>query len=92
MLRQPSSAALHYYKHPDSSLTRLMGLGSFVLVTQAIGTVAVGFELFFDLAGESWRRIVSIAQLYTGSSHTSMETKRCIVKAVAFLEHPIDIG
>jgi uncharacterized membrane protein (Fun14 family) len=60
-----------------------MGSESFVLVSQAIGTVAVDFELFFDLVEKSSRRIVSIAQLYIASSHMSMEAKKYIVTVVA---------
>jgi hypothetical protein len=60
-----------------------MGSKSFVLVSQAIGTIVVGSELFFDLVRELSRRIVSIAQLYIASSHTSMEAKKYIVTMVA---------
>jgi len=60
-----------------------MGSRSFDPVIQATGTVAADFELFFDLVVELWRKIVSIVQLYTNSSHTSMGAKRCIVTAVA---------
>jgi hypothetical protein len=68
-----------------------MGSRSFVLVSQAIGTVAVDFELFFDLVEESSRRIVSIAQLYIAASHTLREVKKYIVTVVALRTHPIDI-
>jgi hypothetical protein len=47
-----------------------MGSKRLVLVSQAIGTIVVGSELFFDLVMELSRRIVSIAQLDIASSHT----------------------
>jgi hypothetical protein len=60
-----------------------MGSKNFVLVSQAIGTIVVGSELFFDLVRELSRRIVSIAQLYRASSHKLMEAKKYIVTVVA---------
>jgi hypothetical protein len=53
-------------------------------VIQAIGTIAVGFELLVDLVGKWSRRIVSIARLYIASSHTSKESKEYIVTLAAF--------